>query len=70
MAETEDNKIQLLSREIMKWSEIIANQSIFSLFCCRDGCKRFVSRALQKAESELMDFTSFGTSLYNLAPKY
>ena len=37
MTGTEDNKMQL-SREIMRWSEIIVNQSIFSLFGCRDGC--------------------------------
>ena len=35
-----------------------------------DACERCMSRALYKAESELMDFTSFGRSLYNLAPKY
>ena len=39
MAGTEDNRMQLLSRKIMRWSEIMRCQSINIQFvCCRDGC--------------------------------
>ena len=39
MAGTEDNRMQLLSRKIMRWSEIMHCQSInIQSVCCRDGC--------------------------------
>ena len=38
MAGTEDNRVQLLSRKIMRWSEIMHCQSInIQSVCCRDG---------------------------------